>query len=76
MSKNSRGRTLLGGTLLRKDGLTGSLGGDEAAADDTGGALQGKRSPLCRKITSRTRLTPEPPAHKHAQLMTCRLLPK
>lgn len=71
MSKNSKGRILLGWTLLRKDGLTGLLGGDEAAAEDTGAALQGKRSPLCRKINSRTRLMLEPPAHKHAQLMTC-----
>lgn len=51
MAKNSRARSLLRESV-RKKGLTGSLGGDEAAADDIAGALQGKMCPLCKKITS------------------------
>lgn len=51
MAKNSRARTLLRDSVRKKKGLTGSLGGDEALADDIGGALQGKMYPLCKKIT-------------------------
>lgn len=47
MAKNSRARTLLKDSV-RKKGLTGSLGGDEAAADDIGHALQGKMCPRAR----------------------------
>lgn len=38
MAKNSRARTLLRDSLRKKKGLTGSLGGDEAARGEAGGA--------------------------------------